>query len=156
MNNLTKLTAEEILDKAGISPNPEFYSARGATTSDLNYAILEKLYSLIESNLGKEASKNFVNMVKDIPKMSATDFIQNFYLLKSHSWKWNKKLLISSKGISVGGKTDGERKIVGTFTMGGLITKDNLIDETASIKNSFLHRHGVKIKNEVSDIWGIL
>jgi len=81
------IDARQIVRDAGISTRPEFYSGRGATICDLGSYHLQKIYIGIEKNFGKQAGKEFVQMVADIPKLSATDFLLNLYNLEANGWK---------------------------------------------------------------------
>ena len=68
-----KLEAMQIVMEAGMSARPEFYSGRGAISCDLNDKILEKVHKGVQREHGEEAAKQFVQMVADVPKLSATD-----------------------------------------------------------------------------------
>lgn len=150
MTDITsKLDVREIVTSCNMSARPEYYSGRGAITSDLNYDILQKIYKKIE-NLDKNAAKNFVRMVRDIPKMSATDFLINLYNLESNKWKWNKNLLNPTKGVYVNGETDEQKFANGMFTIAEVRAGNNERDETHSIKDGFLIKHGIKLKNRES------
>ena len=46
-----------------MSTRPEFFSGRGATTSDLNYETLTGIHDGIKKEFGDGAAKNFVLMV---------------------------------------------------------------------------------------------
>ncbi len=128
-----------------MSARPQFYSGRGAITSDLNDQILEKVYQGIQQGYGNEAAQAFAQMVGDIPKLSATDFLLTLYTLERRGWKWDKKLSGNEKGIYVDGANDGEKMAIGFATIGGVMFGDNSRDETDYIRREFLKRH--KIQN---------
>jgi hypothetical protein len=148
MNLTDKLTAKQIVYSIGMSGRPEYFSGRGAITSDLNYDILQKIYKKIEENLGKGASKNFVRMVRDIPKLSATDFLCTLYMLEGNNWKWDKKLLGNQNGIYIDGNTDEEKQVSGMMGVIGVLSHQNERDETHYIRDQFLFEHGIKPKKK--------
>ncbi|MFA5797216.1 MAG: hypothetical protein WC916_04230 [Candidatus Woesearchaeota archaeon] len=133
---------KEIVHEAGMSTRPEFYSGRGAITGDLNYSILEKIYQGVEKIRGKEDAKQFVNMVADIPKLSATDFLLTLYKLDAMDWKWDKKLLGNERGVFIDGSTDEAKFATGLFTMAEIMCGSNARDETDYIRERFLQAHG--------------
>lgn len=127
-----------------MSIRPEYYSGRGATTSDLNYSILEGIYQEILKEYGEDAAKNFVKMVADIKVISATTFLLELYELFSCDWKYNKKEQ-HAHGVSVPKNEDGEYS--GFMGMIGVMNAmHNTRDETRIIKGSFLNSHGIKGK----------
>ena len=135
-----KPDARQIVNDADMSGRPEFYSGRGATSSDLNDKNLEKIYQSIEQHHGKDAAQNYVRMVADIPKLSATDFLLSLYKLESHDWKWDKGLLGREKGLYA---TD-----IGTAhgTVFSVLFGMSDTDETSYIRGAFLKRHMIEIK----------
>lgn len=139
-----RMRARDIVGEAGMSARPEFYSGRGATTCDLNDTKLEKIYQGVQREYGNKAAQQFAQMVADIPKLSATDFLLTLYTLEARDWKWNKKLLGNEKGIYVDGRTDKEKMGVGLATIGGVLFGDHLRDETHSIRREFLRRHEIE------------
>ncbi len=146
-----KMGAREIVREAGMSDRPEFYSGRGATSSDLNDQILEKVYGVVNREYGDKVSKRFVQMVADIPVLSATDFLNTLYGFESSGWKWNKKLVIK-RGIDVG-PDDGtkSRELNGMCTILSVLGGMSSRDETGYIRGQFLTRHGVKNSKSKKD-----
>ena len=144
-----KLNAEEIVVKAGMSRRPEYYSGRGAILADLNSDILEKIYQGIDKEYGNKASKSFVNMVKEIPVLSATAFLLNLYKLESNNWKWEKNLFGNENGVYVDGPTDNAKMISGLMTIIEVSCKRGR-DDTLSIKYPFLTSHKVKPKEKIN------
>lgn len=134
--------AREIVVEAGMSARPGFYSGRGATTSDLNDKILEKVYQGILKNYGQEPAKEFVNMVADIPKLSATDFLLTLYRLEAHEWKWDKRFLGSEKGIYP--EDEGSAMATVIDVLYGM----NKTDETDYIRGEFLRKHGTGTRSK--------
>lgn len=133
-----KLNAQQIVSRAGMSSRPEYYSGRGATASDLNGDKLEQIYSFIKNEYGKEAAQNYVQMVADIPVLSATDFLLSLYRLEGYDWKWDKKLLGNEQGVYAA----DEGSAFGTLISG--LSGMNRRDETEHIRGRFLEMHGIK------------
>lgn len=133
-----KLDARNIVRKAGMSDRPEYYSGRGAMTCDLNDTILESAYKLINQEHGEAAAKSFAQMVVDIPKLTATDFLLTLYYLEGNNWEWNKRLLNDTQGIYATDEGSGMGTILSV--LGGLGERD----ETYFIRGEFLRRHGIQ------------
>ena len=122
MTLIGKLDARQIVRNAGMSDRPEYYSGRGAITSDLNDKILEKTYELVQKEHGDDAAKHFAQMVADIQKLSATDFLNTLYNLESRNWKWDKRLLGDGKGMDVGpDRGDRGREAIAMMTIAGVL-----------------------------------
>jgi len=140
-----RMGASTIVMQAGMSARPGFYSGRGAISSDLNDKILEKVHQGILHAHGEQAAAQFVGMVADIPKLSATDFLLTLYRLEGNGWQWDKRLVGGEKGIY----PDGVGSAWGTIAsiLGGMDERD----ETNYIRGEFLRRHGVKQKTPERD-----
>lgn len=76
-----------------MSARPGYYSGRGATTSDLNSDLLNKIADGIKKEYGDQAHDSFVKMVWDTPSLSATAFLTNLYALHSAGWDLAKVTL---------------------------------------------------------------
>lgn len=143
-----KIDIETIVRKAGMSSRPEYYSGRGATTSDLNDEKLERIYEAIKKEHGQKAADNYVKMVAEMEKLSATDFLLNLYGLDSNKWKYEKRLLGNKNGIYAG-------KLESALgTVACVLTGDNERDQTDYIRNEFLRRHGIEPKFKEQGIIG--
>jgi hypothetical protein len=57
------MNIQRIVLNAGMRENPGYYTARGATTSDLNLSILNKIADAIKIEYGEKALSSFVKMV---------------------------------------------------------------------------------------------
>lgn len=137
---IEKLAAEDIVRKAGMSARPGFYSGRGALIDDLNYRLLTKINTTIKENYGENASKSFVQMVADIPTLSATDFLLALYRLEGNDWTWSEKLLGNEKGRYF----DNHDEAFGTVAAG--LVGELGADATQSIRNQFLRENGIRPK----------
>jgi len=140
-----KLSASEIVREAGMSARPGFYSGRGATNSDVNDKIWEKVYQVINNFHGEDAANQYAQMVADISKLSATDFLLTLYRLESNDWEWDKKLSGSEKGIY----PDSEGSAWGTI--GEVLCGGHERDETYNIRGQFLRRHNIQTEDKISN-----
>ena len=139
-----KVSAKQIVRDTGMSDRPGFYSGRGAVTCDLNSKYLEKIYDGIKNSYGEEAAQNYTQMVAEMPKLSATDFLLTLYLLEQNSWKWDKNLLGDGKGIEIEKDKDGTYFLdQGLATVAGMMFGDNNRDETSQIRREFLQKRGL-------------
>ncbi len=148
---------KDIIRNNRMSTRPEFYSGRGAITCDLDGQILEGIYQGIKKEFGEEPAKNFVKMVDDIKVISATTFLEELYMLCSNGWKYRKKSKAhQASGISIPKNENGEYD-VNSLTSGILgmfaAISNGSRDETPVIKNYFLSKHGVKLKNKAFTVW---
>lgn len=127
-------------DGCGMSDRPEYYSGRGATTSDLDPNKLQKIWTAILAHRGAKEAEAFVRMVESIPVLSATDFLLALCALERNNFKWDHDMLPKGKGIHA---TD-HGSAFGTVmsVMSGSMKSDS----TREIKFPFLNKHGRKIK----------
>ncbi len=150
---MEKMDAKTIIQESGMSGRPEFYSGRGATMSDLNYDILKKAATLIEKHHGKEALKNFVEMVGALPKATATDFLNQLYILEARDWKFEVRSMDHANGVDVG---DHQACLVpAMMTVAHAFDGMSDRNDTGSIRNQFLREYGVKPKGKDIDKFGI-
>ncbi len=104
--------ARQLLEHAGMSSRPEYYSGRGATPSDLSVPELMCIYRYIESgDFPKGAEGAFVQMVKDIKLLAATPFIQSLEALEYRGWEPLE--VTCDEEIAVGKNADGHHDMVG-------------------------------------------
>ena len=144
MNLDEKMDARQIVEELGMSDRPEFYSGRGAILGDINDRILEGVYQGILREHGEYAAQQYVQMVVEIPKLSATDYLLTLYRLEQNNWKWNKDLLGNENGVYIGpDRRDGSRESIAFASLIGTIFGDNSRDETKSIRRQFLERHQI-------------
>ena len=122
----------------GMSTRPSFYSGRGATTTDLSSAKLERIYQAIERNVSGNAAKAFARMVRDIPVLSATDFLLCLERFVAADWQWEKDMLGQENGIYATDMGSALGTVVSV--LGG--SRDR--DETVAIRYDFLLRHDLK------------
>lgn len=146
IENLEKL--KDIIRNNNMSTRPEYYSGRGATTSDLNHNILEGIFKGILKEFGKKPADNFVKMVADIKVISATTFLEELYILFRSDWKYNiKPKKHQAPGISISKNENGEydenSAISGMFSIFAAISNGDR-DQTMEIKGYFLQIHKVK------------
>lgn len=132
----------------GMSTRPEFYSARGATTTDLNSEKLERIYQAVLTHVGKDAGKAFVRMVASIRTLSATEFLLTLERLEANGWRWSKKLLGDGKGIAFNDVDSALCTVVEVLGRSGRSNGGSYEyerrDETVSIRCGFLRARGLK------------
>jgi hypothetical protein len=128
----------EIVQRAGMSDRPAFYSGRGATLSDLNSTILQKIHDGIVESFGEEAAKEYVQLVDEIEVMSATSFLVALYSLAWGGWKFDHTM-VSKDGTYV----DSEGSAWGTLLSG--LSRGNR-DDSSQIRGQFLRSKDVKMK----------
>ncbi len=73
-----------------LNPNPAYYDGRGNNLTDLNSRILEMVYQGIHKEIGPDAAKAFVNMVKDMKNTNAKNFLDDLYRLERKEWKYSQ------------------------------------------------------------------
>ncbi|MFC1649022.1 hypothetical protein ACFL1B_06245 [Nanoarchaeota archaeon] len=140
-----RLSARQIVNKLGMSARPEAFSGRGATTTDLNYTRLERIYEIVEREHGEEAAEQFVQMVAAIPRLTATDFLNTLYVLEGNNWEWDASLLGDQRGMDFGPDTgDGKREANAYSTVVTVLGGEKRADENGAIRGDFLKRHGVE------------
>jgi hypothetical protein len=128
----------EAVHNAGLISRPGYYSGRGATGADLQDRHLEAIFGAISKEKGPKAGQAFVQMVADIPVLSATDFLITLAALEGNNFVWDKKLLGNQKGVHMESYGEAMGTILSAF--GGMGDRD----ETTSIRGMFLRRHGVE------------
>lgn len=139
-----RMSARQIVGETVMSARPEFYSGSGARVCDLSDRELERIYGGIQREHGEEAAKQYAQMVADIPKLTATDFLLTLYKLEANDWRWKEKLVGKEDGIYVDGQTDAAKVGSAMVTVISVLDGMNTVDETHAIRREFLARHGVK------------
>lgn len=129
-----------IVDYTGMSPRPEYYAGRGATTSDLDSRLLELIYCGVKKEFGDEAATNFVQFVYDQVKLAATSFLNNFYTFVANDCKWTPRSHSVADEMDVG-PDDGGRLTIGSAAMVNALSGQINRDQTEQISAGFLWRH---------------
>lgn len=136
--NMKKISAREIVYSAGMSDEPEYYSGRGATTSDLDGDILYNIYIQIKEKLGTNQANEFVTMVENLKELSATNFLNALYFLERNNWKY--KQFRESK-IDLGCDRPGREAIAfATIAEALFQTRYSRPDQTEYIKREFFRK----------------
>jgi len=123
-----------------MSSRPGYTSGRGATISDLDFEKLTYIHDNILKEVGEEASKNFVKMVKNLKVASSTSFLLNLYELESNSWVYTEPKDIDNY-VSNEGEAFGT--VMSIFGNRG--------DDTLEIVGEFLSRFGEIHISETND-----
>lgn len=122
---------------AGMSTRPEYYSGRGATTSDLDSSRLIVICIAIEKKHGPLAAKAYTEMVASMPKLAATDFLIALWRLESNGFRMSPEIVGGSNGTYAADRASAMATIF--EALGG-----SRRDETVSIRSAFLRYRGVK------------
>lgn len=132
------ISASEIVYSVrGMSGRPEFYSGRGATTSDLDGNRLYAIYQKIEQELGSRQAEAFVSMVKELKVLSATNFLNALYALEENDWNLTQ---FNESNIDVGPEEEG-RGLIALATVAESLFYCGR-DDTEYIRSSFLSKIG--------------
>ncbi len=75
----------------GMSTRPEYYSGRGARSGDLSARELKLILEEIRKHKGVRAGQRFKWMVRDLPVLSATDFLLALHALDANNFVWRKR-----------------------------------------------------------------
>ena len=142
MNNMKMNGRSIITEYSGMSNRPEFYSGRGATTSDFNPQELEKIYDGVKKEWGDEAAACFVQFVYDQASLSATSFLNKFYVfVDCDKCKWEPQHVDSKvmDGIDVG--VNAHRETIAAVSVLAFLGSMENEDATPQIRDQFLRRH---------------
>ena len=125
-------TTSQLLNEAGMSDRPGYYSGRAATTSDIRPGALAKIHKSIKLGISPAAADEFVKMIKDLPDLAATKFILSLNALERNGWVWDNSLTPDSANYP-----DSYGSALGTIfeAMGD---RGNHLGETILIKQGFL------------------
>ncbi len=82
-----------ILQAAGLSSRPEYYSGRDMSCGDISVDCLKKTYThiclrAIAGQIPMTAGDAFLLMVNDMPVLTATPFVENMHILARRDWTW--------------------------------------------------------------------
>jgi len=86
------MNTKQIIESLGMSARPAFYSGRPA--GDFTAPKLVMIYKIIKKEKGKESAQAFQTMIKKIPNLSGTAFIESLYNLERNSWKYEDNILV--------------------------------------------------------------
>lgn len=160
---MTPKTAEDIIYQycmGMLNPNPDYYAGRGNSVHDLNSSILEMLYGGISAEIGADAAKAFVNMVRDLKNTNAQSFLKDLYRLEKKGWVWSDPVMrvrvatatvmppdAAEENAEAPAKAPPRRivtEILNAFTRSG-----SLYGHDKSITQAFLERHKAEIESSL-------
>ncbi|MDR0859969.1 MAG: hypothetical protein LBO09_03110 [Candidatus Peribacteria bacterium] len=128
--------------KGSMSSRPGFYSGRGVSRYDLDHKQLLKIYRGIQKEYGEEAGNNYVEMVKHLPLLTATDFLESLHSLANNDFKPS---YLSEGGIVIEKNKNGEyNEIQAVCSIFGNLHRDSDREkiESERIKFDFLQCAG--------------
>lgn len=141
----TELDARDIVDMAGMSARPEFYSGRGASYGDLDSTKLTRIHAALVRYHGEAAGTAFVQMVADIGVLSATAFLQCLYRLEASDWVWDKSSNTVRHFCVLNDDEQPERTIAHGMANIVEMRSGPKVDNTEAIRGPFLQSHGFKV-----------
>lgn len=120
-----------------LGTRPEFFSGRGATSSDLNSDILEGIYLGLDKVMGRESAKNYILLVARFKCLSATAFLNDFINWYCSGCKEYE--VTETTDIDLGPDRDLS-SIIGMATIMSKMYGNNR-DDTYQIRSNFLWKH---------------
>ena len=132
--------AKHILLTSGLSDRASYYSGRGVRLGDLNHNHLKAIFlklNKLDTNYGEE----FIELVKAMPTLGATEFITSFIEFGNNGFKFNKKS-IEESNVSLEGAYGESRDMIALASIISIMSRGNDKSEQESntryIKSSFL------------------
>jgi len=123
-----------------MSSRPAAYSGRGATTSDLNYERLKKMYLSFKEHYSIKIATDFVKLVNAIPVLSATALMNALY-----EWEQNNfdALPIQlNNGFAIAKNNDGGYNALHGIASVMAYAQGRDRDDTLEIKRIFILQFG--------------
>ena len=155
---MDQLTKQQQLDMfirewthPSLSSRPEFYSGRGVMECDLNDQQLIQIYKGIRKEYGQKESFAYIEMVKNLPLLTATDFLISLKNLVNSDFESE---IVNEGGISIPKDENGEygdSSLVGGFlSFMGAMSRDSERDKQLSdrIKRGFFYMVGQCLQKE--------
>ena len=125
---------KRIIYTSGLSARPEYYARRGARLADLNGKMLYSIYNKLV-RLDEYKGLNMAIMTLSMKSMSATEFLENLYLLVENNYNLDD-LQFGNNNYSLCSSRYNERKEVATCIY--TTSLNNIkIDDTEKIKEQF-------------------
>ena len=142
-NNISnqELTSH-ILLTSGLNDRASYYSGRGVNRGDLNEKNLETIFKKLYK-LDVNYANEFVKMVKEIPTLGATEFINTFHRFGNNGFKAGEGV-IEKSNVSLDGVHDAARDMVALISIFSISRRGNdqeyQVRESNYIKRAFLDR----------------
>ena len=137
------ITAKKIINSIGRCERPEYYSGRGATTTDLDGDKLFAIYTKIREEIGKKEAEAFVTMIENLEYLSMTNFLNALYALENNQWVYKP---VVENDIDIG-SDNSTRGAVALGVIGSAILGKP--DDTDYIKRSFFSKIGYTARSKV-------
>ena len=130
----------KIVKEAGmISGNPKYYTLNYAKPNEFNKDVLGRIYFKIMFKYDRNASNNFLRMVRDVEDFSPLNFLVNLYSLEANNWKWRKKQMINKSYLQKEDNSEAFPIITEMVSIRDLNEKNN------QIKANFLRKFKRKL-----------
>ncbi len=145
------ITAEEIIFRycqGMMFPDPRYYAGKGNSLHDLNSSILEMIYAGVHAEIGADAARSFVNMVKNLKNTNATGFLEEYYRLERKGWKYAQpvmkvRVVDGSPTEEGGAPTAAPRPAVKRMTeiLNAFRRSGSVVGHDKAVTEQFLKRH---------------
>lgn len=131
---------KHILLTSGLSYRGSYYSGRGVRYGDLNQTHLKCIFLKL-NKLDPDYGKGFVELVKAMPTLGATEFINSFKKFGNNGFVMNENV-VEKSNTSLDGLHDEARDAVALISIMSVLSRGNDKDEqeqeTRYIRNEFL------------------
>jgi hypothetical protein len=139
---------EQLISESRMSSRPAFYSGRGVATCDLDVGQLLIIYRGIQKEYGESAGKAYILMIKELPLLTATDFLLSLHYLASHNFE---EVVVFNDKIAIEKNEKGEHNML--QAMASLFSVNRYSPERAKevsdeIKYCFFQNVGLQPKIE--------
>ncbi len=132
--------AKHILLTSGLLDRASYYSGRGVRYGDLNKTHLKAIFLKL-NKLDPEYGKEFVELVKAMPTLGATEFINSFKRFGNNGFAMNENV-VEKSNASLDGLHGEARDAVALISVISMLSRGNDRDEqereTRYIRNDFL------------------
>lgn len=134
--------ASRILTTSGLNDRASFYSGRGVNYGDLSDKNLEEIFrKLLKIDL--DYAMNFIDMVRQMKTLGATEFINSFKRFASNDFKSDLSN-VEDSNVSLDGVYDEARDVIAFSSIFSLMSRGNDQDyqtrASEQMKNVFISR----------------
>lgn len=148
--------ASRILDTSGLNPRSSYYSGRGVNRGDLNETMLVSIFEKL-LKLDKNYANEFVEMVKKMKTLGATEFIDSFIIFVARGFD-SKKFKPQDNNFSLNGVYGDARYSVAIASLFAAMSNshDSVSQDyaTREIKSAFIRNIELMMKKNDPDFKG--
>ncbi len=155
-NNMTaENLSDYILNTSGLTSRSSYYSGRGVKFSDLNSDHLTEIFKKL-LKYDKDWALEFVEMVKKMKTLGATEFIESFKSFAYNGFK-TKGMNIEDSNISLDGVYGEARNAVAYFSLLDVMSRGQdeqyQIDASNQMKEDFISKIYPQLKKLNAEDW---